>query len=159
MNKSVWLKNELNRSNVKKSDLNINNQAKNFLDYLWRIWTLKDNTKKDLMETMNISVWLKKFLNVFKTNPINNNKSEIILMLSKLDENTLKQMKKIRLRNSKPKAYYLGEIKLMFGLNLDENDLDNLVTACRFYEKYKEYLTKNQANKTTFVTARLKCQY
>lgn len=149
MNKTVSLENDLWKASIKKSDLTINNQAKDFLDYLWRIWTLKNDTKKNLMETINISSWFRKLISIFELGRFDMDKKELILMLSSVEDDVLKQMKKVRLKNAKSQEYYVGKIKEIYWSEWNKYNIDNLVTAYRFYEKYKEFLAKEQVNKTT----------
>ncbi|MFZ2150482.1 MAG: hypothetical protein WAZ12_00015 [Candidatus Absconditicoccaceae bacterium] len=149
MNKTVSLENDLWKASIKKSDLTINNQAKDFLDYLGRIGTLKNDTKKNLMETINISSGFRKLISIFELGRFDMDKKELILMLSSVEDDVLKQMKKVRLKNAKSQEYYVGKIKEIYGSEWNKYNIDNLVTAYRFYEKYKEFLAKEQVNKTT----------
>ncbi len=149
MQKTVSSSNDLWKASVKKSDLKINNQAQDFLNYLWRMWTLKNDAKKDLMETMNINTWIKKLVDIFELGRFNMDKSNLILMLSAADDDVLNQMKKIRLKKAKSKEYYVSEIKEIYWQDRNKYNLERLIIAYRFYEKYKEFLAKEQVNKTT----------
>lgn len=149
MNQSVLSENELRKASIKKSNVSINSQAKDFLDYLQRLWIIKNDTKKDLINTMNISTWFRKLIDIFELGNCEMNKKEIILMLSSVDDDVLSQIKKIRLKKPESKEYYVDKLREIYWLELDNYNIDRLIIAYRFYEKYKEFLNKRQINKTT----------
>lgn len=139
---------------MKEKDSNkLHNQTTWFVDYLERTTSLDKHTKADLLDTLGVKTWLAWLLRIFGAEKLPADRKEAIIALcetiSHIDSNELVPLEKLRLKNNESNSYYLNLAHEDFDWALPADDKD-IIIAYRIYYKYREYLSREAANKTSW---------
>ena len=133
-------------------------ELRKFINYLDRNLPLTKTTKVALFDTLGIKTWLAWFLRIFWGEKLPTNRKDTISALctmfnkliseGKIDE--LKSLKMIHLKKNENSEHYLNLAHEDFGEIPLPIDKERVIVAYRLYDKYKEYLEKEAANKTSW---------